>query len=78
MNEPTTQTNRLVTFLRHNPGASSWEITVATRIINVTGRVSDARAQGYVIDAVRDEAGVFRYYLREVQPVAAGQIALPL
>ena len=59
MTEPTTQTNRLVTYLRYNPGASSYSITLACRIVNVTGRVSDARAQGHVIDAIRGEDGVF-------------------
>jgi hypothetical protein len=68
-----TQTDRLVRFLRANPGTSSLELTVALRLVNVTGRVSDARAEGYVIDAVRVD-GVFRYYLREapVQLVAFG------
>jgi len=59
------QTDRLVRWLRANPGASSIEITVALRLPNVTGRVSDARAEGYVIDAVRGSDRTFRYYLRE-------------
>jgi hypothetical protein len=63
-----TQTERLVRFLRANPGASSLELTTALRLVNVTGRVSDARKEGHDIEAVRIE-GVFRYYLREKQPV---------
>lgn len=67
-----TQTDRLVRFLRANPGASSLELTVALRLVNVTGRVSDARAEGHVIDAVRGSDRVFRYYLREPEPVQIG------
>ena len=46
---------------------------MALRLVNVTGRVSDARAEGYVIDAVRGTDRVFRYYLRE-----PGQLGLSL
>lgn len=62
-----TQVRRLLAYLRANPGASSLEITAALAIVNVTGRISDARAEGHVIDAVRI-AGVWRYSLRD-QPV---------
>jgi hypothetical protein len=68
-----TQTDRLIRWLRANPGASSIEITVALRLPNVTGRVSDARAEGHVIDAVRGSDRTWRYYLRE-----PAQMALPL
>ena len=68
-----TQTERLIRWLRANPGSSSLEVTVALRLVNVTGRVSDARAEGYVIDAVRGTDRVFRYYLRE-----PGQLGLAL
>lgn len=60
------QTARLIAFLRANPGASSIELTLALRLVNVTGRVSDARASGHVIDARRVD-GVFRYFLIEGQ-----------
>lgn len=63
-----TQTQRLLAYLRANPGASSLEVTLATRIINVTGRVSDLRAEGYIVACERDKAGVARYRLIE-QPV---------
>jgi len=66
------QTDRLVRFLRANPGSSSIELTVALRLPNVTGRVSDARAEGHVIDAVRGPDRVFRYYLREPVQMAVG------
>jgi hypothetical protein len=45
-----TQTQTLLRYLRSNPGATSLEITLATNLVNVTGRVSDARAAGYTID----------------------------
>ena len=45
-----TQTQTLIRFLRANPGATSLEITLATSLVNVTGRVSDARAAGYVVE----------------------------
>jgi hypothetical protein len=45
-----TQTQTLLRYLRSNPGATSLEITLATSLVNVTGRVSDARAAGYTID----------------------------
>jgi hypothetical protein len=60
----TSQTDRLVDLLERAPGASSLEITLAIGCVNVTGRVSDARKAGHNIEAVRDERGVFRYYLR--------------
>ena len=67
------QTERLIRWLRANPGSSSIELTMALRVVNVTGRVSDARAEGYVIDAVRGPDRVFRYFLRE-----PGQLGLRL
>jgi hypothetical protein len=48
-----TQTDRLIRFLRDHPGASSLELTLALGIVNVTGRVSDARAEGHVIECKR-------------------------
>jgi len=54
------QSARLLAYLRANPGVSSLEITQALRLVNVTGRISDLRAQGHIIDAVR-VGGVFRY-----------------
>lgn len=71
--KPESQSARLLRWLRENPGASSLDITLALRIINVTGRVSDLRAAGYVIDCRKDEAGVDRYVVVEPEPV---QVAL--
>jgi hypothetical protein len=69
-----TQTDRLLAYLRANPGASSIVITYDLYIVNVTGRISDLREAGHVIDAVRGPDRVFRYYLRE----PAAQLALAL
>jgi hypothetical protein len=66
-----TQSERLLAFLRLNPGASSLEITVALRLVNVTGRISDLRAEGYVIDAWRATDRVWRYRVVEA-PVQLG------
>ena len=48
-----TQPTRLLRFLREHPGASSLEITIACGIVNVTGRVSDLRATGYLVECRR-------------------------
>ena len=57
------QTARLVAFLRTHPNATSLEITLAINCVNVTGRVSDARAQGYVIECERRFDGRQSYRL---------------
>ena len=59
-----TQTERLIAWLRANPGSSSIEITIGLRIVNVTGRISDIRAAGYTVEC-KTVDGVARYYLRE-------------
>jgi len=74
LREPVTQTDKLVRFLRDNVGATSLEITLACGIVNVTGRVSDARAEGHVIEC-RRRVGDHRqgYYL-----IPEGQTSLGL
>ena len=68
------QTARLVAFLRTHPNATSLEITLAINCVNVTGRVSDARAQGYVIECERRFDGRQSYRLIDepVQQVMFG------
>ena len=66
-----TQCERLLAFLRAHPGASSLEITLDLSLVNVTGRISDLRAQGHDIVCVK-ERGVARYRL--VEPA---QVSLP-
>lgn len=64
-----TQTDRVVEFIRRNPGASSLEITLATGAVNVTGRVSDGRAAGHQIVCARRRDGRMGYTYVEPEPV---------
>lgn len=68
-----TQTERLVAYLRTHPEATSLEVTLACGIVNVTGRVSDARAAGHDIRCERRSDGRQGYVLVEPEPV---QVAL--
>lgn len=66
-----TQTERLIDFLRANPGSTSLEITLATSLVNVTGRVSDARVvgrtEGFDIECrKRERDGRAAYWLVEL------------
>ena len=60
-----TQADRLLAYLRANPGASSLEIVRDTLIINTTGRISDLRAKGHRIHSWRTESGIWRYAVLE-------------
>jgi hypothetical protein len=60
-----TQTQRLIAFLREHPEATSLDITLAVGIVNVTGRISDARASGISIECVRRFDGRQGYVLVE-------------
>jgi hypothetical protein len=60
-----TQTQTLIRFLRDNPGATSLEITLATSLVNVTGRVSDARAAGFIVDCRKRTDGRKGYWIVE-------------
>ena len=68
-----TQTDRVLAFIRTHPSCTSLEITLATGAVNVTGRVSDARAAGHRIDCARRRDGRQGYTLVEPEPV---QVAL--
>jgi hypothetical protein len=74
MSGEATQKERLVEFLRSHPGATSLEITLACRIVNVTGRVSDARADGLDIRCERRSDGEQGYTVYEPE----GQIGMGL
>jgi hypothetical protein len=63
-----TQAEKLLAYLRTNPGASSLEITMACGIVNVTGRVSDLRARGLTVECRKRADHRDGYWLRE-QPV---------
>lgn len=67
-----TQTKRLIRFLRANPGSTSLEITLATSLVNVTGRVSDARAAGYTVECRKRADGNKAYWIVERSPVTTG------
>ena len=43
------QTQRLLDYIQDHPGATALEITLECGILNVTGRVSDLRAEGWDI-----------------------------
>jgi hypothetical protein len=60
-----TQVDRLIRYLREHDGSSSLEITLATSIVNVTGRVSDARRAGHRIDCRKGPDKRDRYHLVE-------------
>jgi hypothetical protein len=59
------QTDKLAFYLNHLApgGASSMEIMNNLHIINVTGRISDLRKQGYTIVCKRNKQGVFVFYM---------------
>ena len=63
--KPGTQSARLYAYLRENPGASSLEITLALGIVNVTGRVSDLRAEGIDVRCAKRKDGRDGYRLVE-------------
>lgn len=67
------QQDRLLDYLRDNPGCSSLDIIRDLSILNTTGRISDLRAAGFTIDTWRSKAGVWRYRLIEAPvQMAAG------
>jgi hypothetical protein len=68
-----TQTARLVDYVRSHPEATSLDITLACGIVNVTGRVSDARAEGVDIRCVRRSDNRQGYVVVEPEAV---QLAL--
>ena len=63
-----TQNDRILDYIRRHPGVSAMTIINALAIPNYRARISDLRAQGHIIEVVRDKHGLNRYYLRE-QPV---------
>jgi hypothetical protein len=59
-------TERVIKWFREHPGSSVQEVRFGLFISNVTGRMSDARAQGIEFVKWRDDKGVFRYRIAEV------------
>ena len=71
-----TQTTRLIAFLRSHPEATSLDVTLACGIVNVTGRVSDARAAGFDVICARRFDGKLGYTIREahrIEPLTGQQ-----
>ena len=71
--KPYTQVQRLVRYLRLNPGATAMQLVTELRMPKYTSRISDARQQGIDIECVK-EGGLNRYYVRDtpVQTVLFG------
>ena len=64
--KPESQADRLLRYLRTNPGASSLEVTRDCLIVNVTGRVSDLRKRpGLDVVCRKRRDGRDGYWLRE-------------
>lgn len=73
------QPMRVLRYLRDHPSATSLDITRDLFIPNVTGRVSDLRAAGYVVECRKRPDGYDGYIVIEPRPVDRGeQTALAL
>ena len=59
------QTQRLLDYIQDHPGATALEITLECGILNVTGRVSDLRAEGWDIQCRYRGRRRFGYWLIE-------------
>jgi hypothetical protein len=68
-----TQCERLLIYLTINRGASSLEIVRDLSIVNTTGRISDLRAAGNIVECRRRTDGRQGYWLRD-----AAQLELAL
>lgn len=74
-----TQTERLIQFVRANPGVTGLEIIAALALPKYTSRISDARALGVVIECVKRKDGRNGYVVKERRPADRGvQEALAL
>jgi hypothetical protein len=69
------QWQRVVEYIRSHPGATPMQLVTELRVPKYTARISDARAQGYVIDHWTDDEGVTHYRLVE-PPTEPVQVAL--
>lgn len=78
--KPDGQAARLLRWLRDHQGASSLEIIAALSLVNVTGRISDLRAAGYVVECRKGPDRRDRYFVLEARPapLTGTQTSLPL
>jgi hypothetical protein len=59
-----TQADRVLRWLRENPGSSTLEIQRALGLTNATARISELRNEGHMFRKVRVD-GVYRYSVVE-------------
>lgn len=69
----TTQTQRLIEYVRANPGATGLELVKALNLPKYTSRISDARALGIQIVCVRRADGRNGYVVEEPRRVDSGE-----
>ena len=67
------QAMRTLRYLREHPGASSLEITRDLLVVNVTGRISDLRAHGFIVECRRRPDGYDGYIVKEPVVVTHGE-----
>ncbi len=70
-----TDTERVIAFLRERPGSSVMEIRFALFISAVTQRMSDGRTLGYEFPKYRDDRGVYRFHVVEPGQGTLGLVA---
>lgn len=65
--KPETQVQRLVRYLRVNPGASTMELQLALRpfVSNPRARISDARQSGIDIECIKRDDGQRGFVVRD-------------
>lgn len=74
-----TQVDRLVAYLRANPGATAMELIRELAMPKYTSRVSDARDRGINVVCVKGDDGLNRYYILEpLAPLTGTQTSLAL
>jgi hypothetical protein len=67
----TTQNDRVLAFLRANPGATAMDVAHGCHpwVSNPRARISDLRAAGHVIDVVKRSDGKNGFVVREPELV---------
>ena len=73
-----TQTDRIVAFIRANPGCTTMQIQFGLDpfVANPRGRISDARAAGFDVVCARRSDGRLGYTVREahrIEPLTGQQ-----
>ena len=70
-----TQNERVLAFLRSNPGATALDIAHGCHpwVSNPRARISDLRAANYVIEPRKRADGKTGFWVREPTPVTTGE-----